>query len=436
MTVCIATDNYLPLVSGISTFYKNLANLLTQNGHTVLVLTIDYAGDHLADDHITIQNNITIVRLRKTFYTYYNKYQDYFRPGGYQCYNWMAMGMAMKEWIGSNYKKYEIDIIEVSDYGGVAAFLVSTDFPPVVITGHGCLTQLYQYNNTITDTHLEVIKKLELIGFQNAAAIIAHSPLNQDDLERIAGRNTDFATIPWLPLEHLIVKDVKQDSIIVVSGLSAVKGAIVMAEAMRLVKTLNSNLKLTWIGGNTYTAPGQKPLAEYLQQTYPDIWNINFIWKNEFSNDKAMLELSQASIVILPSVWETFNQVALEAASFSKAIIMTDKVGAAYLFANNKNAIIIPSENPPILAQTIVSLFNTPDQNTLLGENASKLLATELQPDKILRERVSIYKRVVTEERKENNAELELANIFKEYISSSRKIYYQLRKGLKKMIGR
>jgi hypothetical protein len=157
MTICIASDAFYPRVGGVAGFNRYLcANLLSQ-GHSVICLTIDEQAKPDDPDAIVKENNCTTVILKGGYQQYKKRYAAYFRPGGYSVYGWIAMGMAMKDWLLKNHKAFEIDIIETGDWGGAGIFMVDDALPPVVITGHSSAWQLNFFNHMVTDAQSKVL---------------------------------------------------------------------------------------------------------------------------------------------------------------------------------------------------------------------------------------------------------------------------------------
>lgn len=433
MTICIATSNFPPQTGGIATFYGHLAALLTKEGHRVIVLMPDNNTTEDKGDEVIEKNGLAIILLKKTYRNYLAEYTPYFPAGGLNAAGWIAAGLAMKDWLVQNYKAYNIDIIEASDYGGLGIFLLSKKLPPVVITGHGTFTQLCRYNEVKEDSQTELVRKLELLSLQKADVVIAHSPQNLADLEQLTKRAISFATAPWsgTEKENTTVSD---DTVFVAGGLQKVKGAVAMAEAVTICAKQNENFRLYWAGGDTYTAPGATKMSEYLEKTFPVIWNKNFIWLNELSHADSMDKMARAGIVVIPSEWETFNYVALEAAVMNKAIIITSATGAAYLFRQGDNAWIVPPNDPQALAEAILHLQNDVTVRLQLGSHAAGTIKSTFTENKITEERINIYTRIIeNREPATHNAKDELS-FLKKYITPGRKYFFTFKAMLKRIL--
>ncbi|MDZ4793649.1 MAG: glycosyltransferase family 4 protein [Bacteroidota bacterium] len=434
MTICIATPNYLPDECGITTFNLHLSTLLVSAGHQVVILTIDYKSSGKEADEITVQDNgVTIVRLKKTYYQYLKKYTPYFQPGGFNAPNWISMGYAMREWLTGNKVQYAIDIIEASDYGGISGFLRTTVLPPVVITAHGNLTKLLQYNYAKEDDHVDILRELENIALQHADGIIAHSPLHGEELKKSTPIPVITTTIPFELNSIPDAASTTGDHALIVGGLQTIKGAFVMNASLRILPA-NTAIRVQWIGSDTCSADRQLSVAKKLSLDYPDLWGQSFEWLDKKNHRETLAFLASASFVIIPSLWEAFNYVALEAAAMGKAIIITDTTGAAHLFTHGENALIIPAGNEQALSAAIHQLATDKKRCKQLGVNARKLTEKNFSSGKIVEERIAFY--TTTIERGTKASPDNLLDFIKNYLSRSRLLYYRLRKTAKKMIRR
>lgn len=435
MTICLATSNFPPQSGGIATFYGHLTSLLLKNDHRVIVVVPDenaIAGD---EDEVQTDNRFIKVLLRKKYAYYRSKFQLYFRPGGLDAPGWIAAGLAMRDWLSENQTKYGINIVEVSDYGGLAAFLVDNLLPPVAVTGHGSYTQLSKYNNSKSDRHSKVIQSLEKISFQLADGIIAGSPLNQKELANLFDRQIAFSPAPFfLSTGNIPAKNSGYP--VIIGGLQKTKGSITTADAVRLCISQNKNIALKWVGGDTYTAPNVQKMSIFLKEKYGDIWNSNFLWLGEQTSQKVMELIREASFIIIPSEWETFSYVALEAATLRKAIIMTDKTGASYLFTHGKDAWIIPANNPQSLAAAILYLTSHPEFCTALGHNAALTIDNVLNKGSILSERINIYTRIINNREVHPSNDNSVFNLLRKIQTPQARVYYQLRSFMKKIAGK
>lgn len=434
MTICIATDAFYPQIGGIATFYGNLTELLLQQGHRIIILTLSHEEQQALDeDEIIEERNYTRVVLKRSFYKQYYHYRKYFRPGGYMAPYWLAIGSSMRRWLLQNHKAFGIDVVEVTDYGGIGFFLCDEQLPPLAVTGHGCLEQYANYNFTGNGEQVRLIQQLERLCFQYADSIIAHSPLNQQDLQQLSRREVLFATAPW------IVKDqqpgaAKKNWFLVVGGMQVVKGAITMAEAMEICARAEPEMKLYWIGTDFFVAPGQQRMSVYLQKKHPRTWGRNFIWLDEQDRGETQKMLAGSMAVVVPSDWETFNYVALEAASSARPLIITDKAGAVYLFTHGRDALIVPAKDPQALADALLRLWSDANLRDELGRNAQLLAGKVFNKETIVHERMQAYEKTIRHRTKYTATFEQRSRFLTKYMTLPRRIYYKSRSIAKKII--
>ncbi|MFL5787231.1 MAG: glycosyltransferase family 4 protein [Flavisolibacter sp.] len=434
MTICLVTDIYAPLVGGIPTFYSYLANNLVNDGHQVLILTLDYSNKNKKEDVYEIANEqLTIIRLNKQYTVYYEHYKPFFRPGGINAPHWLALGFSMRHWLNENHNKYKIDIVEVNDYGGLGFFLMGPDLPPVVLSGNSALHQIQQLSNLNDDDHVKVLKELESLSFKYANAIIAHSNLNKDALEKLTGRSVEYVMAPF-ELTYSEISNRGNLDPVVVGGLQKIKGAVVMADAAIELKSKNPNISVNWIGYDTYTAPGRKSMSQFLSKNYPSVWQSNLRWLGEKDRAVVLKEIEECSFVIVPSLWETFNYTVLEAADLAKALIITNTTGASSLFTHEYDAIIIESGNSKALADSILLLYNDVEKRNKLGTNARKTLEMHYSNNKSSEERIFIYKKIIDERHVMGNLFEDHILFLEKYCTRSRMRYYKFRSLIKKFI--
>lgn len=430
MNICIITDHFPPSIGGIAKFYGHLAKLLCQYGHDVTVLTFDFEGK--TGDTILKRNGYTVVLLNESYKKIYQRYKPYFRPGGHDAPHWLAMGFAARNWLSQHAKSQNIDVIEVSDYGGLGAFLLGENLPPFAITAHSSLHQLQPYSNQANTEHVKVLKQLEAIAFNAANAIIAHSPLNQQSVEDVFIRKAFFARAPW-ELSDQVTSELTSEVPVILAGLQNIKGSVFIAETLCLLTKRNKASKIKWLGYDTYTAPSKLSMSNYLAKTYPDIWQTNFLWAGKQEYQAAMKELAASPFLIIPSLWETFNYTVLEAAALSKTCIITKTTGSSYLFTNMQNAVLVDAEKTQEMADAMLLLQQNPELCNQLGNNAKETIQDYFQPEKIYQERIKIYEELVASKSVTQKSFEESMLFLNSYFTTSRKRYYSARAWLKKI---
>ena len=159
MRICLATTHYTPVTGGISLYYTCLSRLLTEAGHSVILLTTGN-GDHNADDSIEEEGLFTKITLNAGYQRYLRYYNAYFRPDGYAAGKWIATGMAMREWLVKNAVAFQIDLIETMDFGGAGIFLKHTPARCRLTNMHRCCGMITwlsskNWNNSVLNMQMQ-----------------------------------------------------------------------------------------------------------------------------------------------------------------------------------------------------------------------------------------------------------------------------------------
>lgn len=114
---------------------------------------------------------------------------------------------------------------------------------------------------------------------------------------------------------------------------------------------------------------GEGELAEALQAEAKALGIADRLTFSGFKRDVAGA-LSALDIVVFPSLIEGTPLTAFEALAMGKPIVSTDADGLKDILTGNRDALIVPRENPRLLADAIVALANDPAQRAALGAEA------------------------------------------------------------------
>ncbi len=80
---------------------------------------------------------------------------------------------------------------------------------------------------------------------------------------------------------------------------------------------------------------------------------------------------SAAEVVVMPSFYESFGMVALEAMACGTPVIASRVGGLAYLVQEGKTGFFVPSQDPRALAEKLQQLFNDQALRAQLGKQAA-----------------------------------------------------------------
>ncbi len=105
--------------------------------------------------------------------------------------------------------------------------------------------------------------------------------------------------------------------------------------------------------------------------------------------------LAHLDLFVLPSYWEGFPAVLLEAMSQSVPVIASDVSGSRELVHTGQTGILVPPGNPQQLAQAIVKILSMPEFGNELAQRAKKQ-ASQYTLQKMIVNYADVYKHIFT----------------------------------------
>ena len=104
---------------------------------------------------------------------------------------------------------------------------------------------------------------------------------------------------------------------------------------------------------------------------------------------------SAAEVVLMPSHYESFGMVALEAMACATPVIASQVGGLAYLVKEGETGFFVPSQDPKALAQKLQLLMLDRDLREKLGNNAHEY-AQNYSWEKITSQIIGVYKNMLS----------------------------------------
>ena len=109
---------------------------------------------------------------------------------------------------------------------------------------------------------------------------------------------------------------------------------------------------------------------------------------------------------------------------------MTRTTGSSYLFEDDPNTVIVEPNDPSQLSSGIKQLYN----REFISSDHFEFLKEYFSPEKIVRERLSIYEEIIQMRELLKNEVSEELQFINQYTTPVRKYYYTTRKWAKYLI--
>ncbi|MCC7190845.1 MAG: glycosyltransferase family 4 protein, partial [Anaerolineales bacterium] len=106
--------------------------------------------------------------------------------------------------------------------------------------------------------------------------------------------------------------------------------------------------------------------------------------------DKLPYYYSAAEVVVMPSHYESFGMVALEAMACGAPVIASEVGGLAYLVRDGETGFTIPAEEPETLCEKLSGLLNDDELHAKMSAQAAAY-AQDYAWEKIAKQIVDVY---------------------------------------------
>ncbi len=245
-----------------------------------------------------------------------------------------------------------------------------------------------------------------------ADRIIAATPAEQAQLHWLYGADMSKVVIvpPGVDLERFTPMPSDEakrqvgipcaDRNIMFAGrIEPLKGVDTLLRAMALIQErfpeVIENTCVAIIGGDPWA---ENPDAEMARlQSLRHELNIHDIIFFLGAKDQELLPYyyAAAEMVVMPSHYESFGMVALEAMAMGRPVIASEVGGLAYLVQDGLNGFHVPSRDPEALADRIFALLTDDDCREAMGQEARRY-AERFDWARIVGRMFNVYSELVT----------------------------------------
>lgn len=207
-----------------------------------------------------------------------------------------------------------------------------------------------------------------------ADRIIAATPAEQAQLNWLYGAGAEKIIVipPGVDLERFHPVDKAEakkqvgipcgDKNIMFAGrIEPLKGIDTLIQAMALIKqrhpSVMENTCVAIIGGDPWADDPDAEMTR-LQQMRQDLDIHDFVLFLGAKDQEALPNYyAAAEMVVMPSHYESFGMVALEAMAMGRPVIASEVGGLAFLIQDGINGYHVPTRNPEVLAERIYELL-------------------------------------------------------------------------------
>ena len=296
-------------------------------------------------------------------YTYKNKAE--FLINTLKIFNFYNIGKTINK---ENYDFIYIPMMTI--WGSILSYFIDTKRIKTITTIHDVTRHLGEKNRFVDNINNHLIK--------HSTKVITLSERFIPQIEQIYGIKNEnivwvkHANFNYYKPDSYILKKELTKRILFFGRISKYKGIDVLLDAMKILKTKNSNILLNIVGNGQFDKYELK-LIEELKDTV----SVTNRW---IKDEKIHEFFKDIDLVVVPYIEASQSGVIMTAYTFGKPVIVTD-VGALSEQVNENSGIVIEPNNPKLLAETIEYLYKEPDKIIQMGNYCYDLAQTEYSWD-------------------------------------------------------
>jgi glycosyltransferase involved in cell wall biosynthesis len=178
--------------------------------------------------------------------------------------------------------------------------------------------------------------------------------------------------------------------LIFVGRLEHEKGLDILLKALALLKEEGLHVSLLIVGTGS-----QASFLHKLAHTLEISGQVKFLG---YSPEARHL-LKRARIFVLPSRTEGLPLAVLEAMAERKAIIATFVGGLGDTLEADKDAILVPPEDPQALAKAIKKIMGNPQKILQMGDNAYMKACKYFSRERFVKDMIQLYEKILIEQK-------------------------------------
>ncbi len=181
-----------------------------------------------------------------------------------------------------------------------------------------------------------------------------------------------------------------------VGRIEPLKGIDTLMKAIAIMRQEEIDVCLAVIGGETDTSEKcETEEMARLRAIREEIGLVDLVaFLGKRSQDTLPYYYSAAEAVVVPSHYESFGMVALEAMACGTPVVASQVGGLAYLVQDGITGFTVPNDDPKALAKKLTKLLNNPELREEMCVNAT-MFAQEYSWDKVTANVVEVYKDVL-----------------------------------------
>lgn len=358
---------------GIGTYIGVISKGMSYSGHDVHIFTLGQE----TQEYIADSCHVTVVKASENKYT-----------------NYMEDSISLHQALSSKHQDKRFDVIESQEWkapGYVTSLEVDA---PFITRLHTPLFLIEQLNESRSFRESENIKRLE--KRQTLLSNCVTSPSHSLKNVVMEEWNMDSIVIPNPINDISVLSNTNTDErlsgryILYMGRLEHRKGVLTLAKAMLPLLKKTPSLKLLLCGSDTIYR--KRSVKQQLLKLLDEVVD-QVVFVDHIAGEKKVDLIKNCECMVLPSIWENFSYVALEALVLGTKVIASTGSGYEEMIHDGKTGVLFEVENSTELTSKIEVLMG----NRLILDR-EKIRANTLEQfdiSSLIGDYINLYERVI-----------------------------------------
>jgi len=387
MNILFLSKDYPPyLIGGVGVYVYEMSRLLAGMGHNVYVITkTDQAPCAYIDA------GVRVFRVKPKTIPFLNGLRS--KIGGFL--ERLEYSLAVSEKLGEVAKEYHIDVVETCEARAEAFwYYLFHSKPLLAVKLHTPETVAFKMDHTPESIDYRLNKFLEEYWIGRASLRIGLSREVVDVTSRHF--SIKLKEVPLMPnpidLKAFSPSGNKSNGsleILYVGRLEFRKGVHTLLRAFAGLQEEFPKAQLTLIGSDC----GMSSFLERKLKQFKHPEQVK--WIGYLPREELVGYYQKSTICVVPSIWENYPYVCLEALACGKPVIASDVGGLRKIIKHGINGLLTPAGSSKSLREAMGLLLRDARKREQLGQAARQNIEEEYAPEVIARRTLEIYQQAL-----------------------------------------
>ncbi len=364
LSVCFVCSEYPPgRHGGIGTFTQVLGRALARRENEVRVVG-SYGGAD-AEPHYSEDHGVRVWRFAE--------------PAGRL--GWIRARRGIFRTIADWARKGEIDVVEVPDWMGPAAWWPELPVPVVTRMNGSASFYALELGRRVSRTHFH----LERSSMRRSDFLCSSSRYTADRTERLFGLPGGASTVLPNPVE--LPEDISDGEVsrsanrVVFTGtLTEKKGVVSLVRAWPIVRAAHADAELHLLGKDS-AAPEGGSMREYLLARLGESDRRSVHFHGHVDRETLFSELRRAAVAVFPSRSEAFGIAVIEAMALGCPTIFSNRAAGPEVVRDGIDGLLVDPDDPAAIGAAIGRLLGDADLSAALGRAGCARVRSEFTVD-------------------------------------------------------